>query len=91
MKLICTSLLLATLLAICGCGLGDYQKNMDEQRARVKLFDDESRYLDSDAVFGVKASLVRHFEPRGADDPERPDGVDGPWYSLENDFVLVRS
>lgn len=57
----------------------------------TELFDDESRYLGSDAVFGVKQSLVRHFEPRDADDPERPAGVDGDWYSLENDFVLVRA
>lgn len=49
MKLMCTLLLLATLLALGGCGLGDYQKNMDEQRARVKLFDDESRLL-GDAI-----------------------------------------
>ncbi|MBV9945367.1 MAG: hypothetical protein JOZ69_00790, partial [Myxococcales bacterium] len=56
----------------------------------TELFDDGSRYLDSDAVFGVKASLVRRFELRAADDPTRPAGVDGEWCSLENDFVLVR-
>jgi hypothetical protein len=40
-------------------------------------------------VFAVKPSLVRHFEHRSADDPERPDGVEGEWYSVESDFVLV--
>ena len=53
------------------------------------IFDAESDYLDSDAVFAVKRSLVRDFEPRAADDPERPDGVEGEWYSVESDFVLV--
>ena len=27
--------------------------------------------------------------PRAADDPERPEGVEGEWASLEFDFVLV--
>ena len=55
------------------------------------VFDSESTYLDSDAVFGVKPSLVRRFVPRAADDPARPAGVEGAWYSLETDFVLVPS
>jgi catechol 1,2-dioxygenase len=53
------------------------------------LFDDASEYLDSDAVFAVKPSLLRTFVARERDDPQRPDGVDGPWFSLESDFVLV--
>src|SRR3954447_13183776 len=53
------------------------------------IFDAESEYLESDAVFAVKPSLVRHFEPRAGDDPERPDGVEGEWYSVQSDFVLV--
>lgn len=53
------------------------------------IFDEESDYLDSDAVFAVKPSLVRHFEARAAEDPERPDGVAGEWYSVQSDFVLV--
>ncbi len=55
------------------------------------LFDDESRYLDSDVVFGVKSSLVKHFERHEAGEPQRPAGV-GPeqlWYSLEHDFILA--
>ena len=54
------------------------------------LFDAASPYLDSDAVFAVKRSLVCEFIPRSADDPERPAGVDGDWYSVERDFVLAR-
>jgi hypothetical protein len=33
---------------------------------------------------------MREIVPRAADDPERPDGVEGEWASLECDFVLVR-
>jgi hydroxyquinol 1,2-dioxygenase len=53
------------------------------------VFDRESAYLDSDAVFAVKPSLLRDFVPRAADDPERPAGVEGPWFSVQNDMVLV--
>jgi catechol 1,2-dioxygenase len=53
------------------------------------VFDSASEYLDSDAVFAVKPSLLRDFVPREAGDPARPDGVDGPWWSVENDLVLV--
>ena len=53
------------------------------------VFDAASDYLDSDAVFAVKPSLLRDFVPRAAEDPERPDGVAGEWFSVENDIVLV--
>jgi protocatechuate 3,4-dioxygenase beta subunit len=53
------------------------------------LFDDASPHLASDAVFAVKPSLVRSFTRRDAEDPGRPAGVAGTWWSLENDFVLV--
>ena len=55
------------------------------------VFDSESEYLDSDAVFAVKLSLVRDFAPRRADDPETPAGVSGDWCSARNDIVLARS
>jgi hydroxyquinol 1,2-dioxygenase len=53
------------------------------------IFDAASEYLDSDAVFAVKHSLVRSFVERSADDPERPPAVEGPWVSLELDLVLA--
>jgi protocatechuate 3,4-dioxygenase beta subunit len=53
------------------------------------IFDAASEYLDSDAVFAVKPSLLREFVPRADDDPERPAGVSGSWWSVENDLVLV--
>ena len=55
------------------------------------IFDAASEYLDSDAVFAVKPSLLREFVRRSDDDPERPTGVTGPWWSVENDLVLVAS
>lgn len=55
------------------------------------LFDDESQYLDSDAVFAVKQSLVCHFTRHGDDEAGAPSGHRGPWYSLERDLVLERS
>jgi hydroxyquinol 1,2-dioxygenase len=53
------------------------------------IFDRESEYLGADAVFAVKPSLLREFVPRRADDPERPAGVDGEWFSVENTIVLA--
>jgi hydroxyquinol 1,2-dioxygenase len=61
------------------------------QRLQTHIFDAESAYLDSDAVFAVKPSLVRHFEPRTPDDPDTPPGVSGRWYVVENDIVLARA
>jgi catechol 1,2-dioxygenase len=59
------------------------------RRLTTHVFDSESPYLESDAVFAVKPSLVRTFVARSADDPERPAGVTGEWCSVENDIVLV--
>lgn len=61
------------------------------QPLTTHIFDADSEYLDSDTVFAVKPSLIRTFVCRKADDPERPDGVDGEWFSVENDLVLSPS
>jgi hydroxyquinol 1,2-dioxygenase len=53
------------------------------------IFDRESEYLDSDAVFAVKPSLLRDFVRRSADDPDKPAGIEGDWVSVENDIVLA--
>jgi catechol 1,2-dioxygenase len=58
------------------------------QRLQTHIFDGESAYLDSDAVFAVKRSLVREFQPRTADDPETPAGVTGAWCLVKNDLML---
>lgn len=55
------------------------------------LFVEGDQYLDSDAVFGVKRSLIRTYtrEAAGA----APDGrnVTTPWWRLRNDFRLKRA
>ena len=53
------------------------------------IFDRESPYLESDAVFAVKPSLLRDFVPRSDDDPALPAGVEGRWFSVRNDIVLA--
>jgi hydroxyquinol 1,2-dioxygenase len=53
------------------------------------IFDAASDYLDSDAVFAVKRSLLRTFVRHPADDPQKPPGVVGDWCSVENSLVLV--
>jgi protocatechuate 3,4-dioxygenase beta subunit len=54
------------------------------------LFVDDSPYLDSDAVFGVKDSLVRQF-PR-VDDPARAAeaGLPNPFRTVHFDVALLR-
>jgi catechol 1,2-dioxygenase len=53
------------------------------------IFDGASEYLDSDAVFAVKPSLVREFIPHAAGDPDTPPGITGEWVSVQNDLVLA--
>jgi catechol 1,2-dioxygenase len=53
------------------------------------VFDAASEYLDSDAVFAVKPTLLREVVRRDADDPERPAGVEGEWASVQCDVVLA--
>lgn len=60
-----------------------------QRTVATHIFDAATDYLDSDAVFAVKPSLLRTFVPRKPDDPERPSGVERTWYSVENDIVLA--
>ena len=61
------------------------------QSVTTHVFVDGDPYLDSDAVFGVKESLIvpfaRHDDPAAA---ERL-GLGNPFYTAEYDFVLVRT
>jgi hydroxyquinol 1,2-dioxygenase len=54
------------------------------------VFAADSEYLGSDAVFGVKESLVLDFEPRH--EPRGPAGreLDGPWWSLNFPVKLAK-
>jgi alcohol dehydrogenase class IV/protocatechuate 3,4-dioxygenase beta subunit len=70
------------------------------QSVATHIFDADSTYLTSDAVFAVKASLVRTFERHepsegrtASDGTAVPDAVPPgqPWYSLTHDFRLSRA
>lgn len=54
------------------------------------IFTPDCRYLHSDAVFGVKESLIGDF--RQIDDPARAAklGMENPFWELAADFVLTR-
>jgi hydroxyquinol 1,2-dioxygenase len=54
------------------------------------IFDPDDPYIDSDAVFGVKKSLLAEF--RKIDDPAAAAKVElsAPFYGVEFDFVLSR-
>jgi maleylacetate reductase len=58
------------------------------------IFDSGSKYLQSDAVFAVKPSLVKSFERYEPGAPEMPlpaaVPADQAWYRLRHDFVLAR-
>ena len=60
------------------------------QSVATHIFDADSKYLASDAVFAVKASLVRTFQRHEPGTEPAPDGVPPgqPWYSLQHDFRL---
>ena len=52
------------------------------QTVTTHIFDSQNEYLDSDAVFGVRDSLIQEFRPAGSADP--PDVR----YVVDVDFVL---
>jgi hydroxyquinol 1,2-dioxygenase len=52
------------------------------------LFDSESKYLDSDVVFGVKPSLVRTFALHDPAFETPPAGIERQWYTTDIDIVL---
>jgi hydroxyquinol 1,2-dioxygenase len=53
------------------------------------IFDPDDPYIHSDAVFGVKESLMARFEP--VSDPARiaAQGFDKPFVEVHHDFVLA--
>ena len=55
------------------------------------VFDDGDVYLDSDAVFGVKDSLICRFPLHSArDEDAKKFGIEPPFCTAEYDFVLAR-
>ncbi len=55
------------------------------------LFDAADGYLDSDAVFGVKESLITEFTRHDSADEAAARGCDAPFYTVDYDFVLTRA
>lgn len=55
----------------------------------TELYTDDDKYLQSDVVFGVKPSLVVHYD--WIDDPPRlaAAGRTEPYWDLHHDFVLI--
>jgi protocatechuate 3,4-dioxygenase beta subunit len=53
------------------------------------IFDPDDKYIRSDAVFGVKESLLAKFDL--IEDPDRitAEGAEGPFYEVVHDFVLA--
>ncbi|MGB3247044.1 MAG: intradiol ring-cleavage dioxygenase [Sulfitobacter sp.] len=53
------------------------------------IFDPDDDYIHSDAVFGVKESLMAKFQ--WVEDPQKIDGegADGPFFEVIHDFVLA--
>ncbi len=61
----------AMLIGASGCGLGDYQRRMDEQRARVQDFDEANRVLD-DPVERPKIQIPEKLDAPATETPAWP-------------------
>ena len=53
------------------------------------LFTEGDPYLESDAVFGVKDSLIKRFEKHNDPEAAAQRGVKAPFYTVEHDFILA--
>ena len=53
------------------------------------LFDETDTYLDEDAVFGVKDTLVVRFEENTSGQDAEAHGVPAPFFQVEYDFGLM--
>jgi len=55
------------------------------------IFVPDDEYLESDAVFGVKESLIADFQLK--DDSVRADKLEvgNPFWEVEHDFVLAKT
>ncbi|MEO1732641.1 MAG: 6-chlorohydroxyquinol-1,2-dioxygenase, partial [Pseudomonadota bacterium] len=54
------------------------------------IFDPDDKYIHSDAVFGVKESLLAEFKPVEDLDKAKEVGFEGPYFDVEHDFVLAK-
>lgn len=60
------------------------------ERLVTHVFDPDDPYIASDAVFGVKESLLAEFRPVADPGLMAEAGFDAPFLDLEFDFVLAR-
>jgi catechol 1,2-dioxygenase len=56
----------------------------------MHIFESEDEYLESDAVFAVKSSLVREFNRHDTHNADHDATLPLPYYTSEFDFVLTR-
>ncbi|MGD9536182.1 MAG: intradiol ring-cleavage dioxygenase [Alphaproteobacteria bacterium] len=55
----------------------------------TQVFSDADPYIGSDAVFGVKDSLIVHFDRHDSEAEASALGVSAPFYTLDYDFGLA--
>ncbi|WP_338524333.1 dioxygenase [Pseudomonas batumici] len=60
------------------------------QRLTTQVFREGDPYLDSDAVFGVRSSLITEWEPQAAGMTPAGTLSREPFYTLAFDFVLAK-
>jgi catechol 1,2-dioxygenase len=55
------------------------------------IFDPDDPYINSDAVFGVKESLLAEFKRIQDTDQAKAVGFAGPFWDVEHNFVLAHA
>ena len=55
----------------------------------TELFAEDDPYIDADAVFGVRSTLVLHFEHRDDAGAAAPYTIEAPFYDVEFNFRLA--
>jgi len=55
----------------------------------TELFPEDDPYLDEDAVFGVRESLILKFEDSGETETSPVPGVEAPYKKINFDFQLI--
>jgi hydroxyquinol 1,2-dioxygenase len=60
------------------------------RKLTTHIFDSTSEHIDSDTVFAVKPSLIRHLVEHPGGEADRPQNIgDGPWVETDYDILLV--
>ncbi|MGI9333413.1 MAG: intradiol ring-cleavage dioxygenase [Gammaproteobacteria bacterium] len=61
------------------------------ERVVTHFFAEGDAYLESDAVFGVKSSLIVPFTRSSDEETARAHGIEGPFWEVSFDFKLAKS